>query len=71
MLAVCRRCRVKILKASKTFDTRKCMAKPLVNTCEKHLLTDHLSAEQPHPIVHIGEPSVVTISDSGRTFFFT
>jgi len=43
---------------------------PLANTCEKHLLTDHLSALQPHPIANIGELSVVTIIDSGRTTSF-
>jgi len=43
---------------------------PLAYTCEKHLLTDHLSAEQPHPIANIDKPSVVTISDSGRTIFW-
>jgi len=36
----------------------------------KHLLTDHLSAWQPHPIANIGEQSVVAIIDTGCTTSF-
>ena len=36
---------------------RGTIVSPLANTCEKHLLTDHLSAKQPHPIANIGELS--------------
>jgi len=36
---------------------------------KNHLLTDHVSTKQPHPIANIGELSMATIINSGRTFF--
>jgi len=44
---------------------------PLANTCENHLLTDHVSTKQPHPRANIGELSMATIINSARTTSFT